>query len=136
MKELCWINYALPYGLCYVRKPDGADDKGSGYSIDRDLNVYGYDDETDFCYRIPGASVMAENGKPVRFNGELSVWENTEDDVRDAFYIRDDEQAEEIISAYEHCSNCANCPLDNPEGWRCGYLYDRAKAHLSRREGS
>ena len=50
------------------------------------------------------------------------------------FCIRDDEQAEAIIRAFEACGNCAECPLNTPEGWRCSYLYARAKAHLSQKE--
>ena len=52
------------------------------------------------------------------------------------FHIRDDEQAEAIIRAFETCGNCAECPLNTPEGWRCSYLFARAKAHLSQKEGA
>lgn len=47
------------------------------------------------------------------------------------FYIRDIEQAQAIIKAYERCSNCADCPLNTPEGWACGYLYNVAVDYIN-----
>lgn len=46
------------------------------------------------------------------------------------FYIRSREAAQAIIDAYRHCSNCSDCILDMPEGWKCSYLYDRAVRYL------
>ena len=48
------------------------------------------------------------------------------------FYIRDTERAKAIVNAYEHCRNCSDCPLNNPERWRCSYLYERAREYLDR----
>lgn len=40
-------------------------------------------------------------------------------------------QAVAIESAYNHCSCCSSCPLNTPEGWRCGYLHEQAAAYLN-----
>ena len=48
------------------------------------------------------------------------------------FEIRDAAHAKTIINVYEHCRNCSGCPLNSPEGWRCGYLYERAREYLDR----
>ena len=48
------------------------------------------------------------------------------------FEIRGTEHAKTIVNAYEHCRNCGECPLNSPEGWRCGYLYERAQEYLRR----
>lgn len=78
-KELCWIKWVSPFGRCYVRKPDGTDDKGSGYSVDRDGNVYTHNPATDTYRRTEGATIETTTGEPFRFNGELSVWEDIEE---------------------------------------------------------
>lgn len=46
------------------------------------------------------------------------------------YYIRDLNQAQSIISTYEHCSNCDTCDLNMPEGWRCSYLYELAQRYI------
>ena len=48
------------------------------------------------------------------------------------FHIRDLEQARAIVNAYERCGSCDRCPLDTPEGWRCGYLHDVATRYIER----
>lgn len=48
------------------------------------------------------------------------------------FEIRDAAQAAAIIRAYNSCRGCSNCPLNTPEGWRCGYLYERAMDYMAR----
>lgn len=48
------------------------------------------------------------------------------------FCIRSVEQALDIVKAWERCDVCYRCPLSTPEGWRCGYLHDRALAYLKR----
>lgn len=45
------------------------------------------------------------------------------------FYVRDAEHAKTIVNAYEHCHNCSDCLLNGP-GWRCSYLYERAREYL------
>lgn len=44
------------------------------------------------------------------------------------------EQARAILHAWDHCCGWCDdrCPLKTPEGWRCGYLAERAEAYLKR----
>lgn len=51
-----------------------------------------------------------------------------------AIFIRDKEQAEAIIESYESCDICSECPLNNPEGLRCSYLYELAEKYLKEEE--
>lgn len=46
------------------------------------------------------------------------------------FVILSEGQARAIVHSYNNCSGCAECPLNTPEGWRCGYLYDCARKYL------
>jgi hypothetical protein len=43
--------------------------------------------------------------------------------------------AENVVYAYEHCSDCGACPLGDISvtgGYRCGYLYDKAVKALGK----
>lgn len=46
------------------------------------------------------------------------------------FVITSEDQARAIISAYNKCSGCGECPLHNAEGWRCSYLFECACRYL------
>lgn len=46
------------------------------------------------------------------------------------FQITSTDQAEAIRLAYHRCGSCDECPPHTPEGWRGGYLYERATAYL------
>lgn len=47
------------------------------------------------------------------------------------FYIRDKEQAQAIINAYNACKGCDKCVL-NGSGWHCSYVYDRAVKYMTK----
>ena len=46
------------------------------------------------------------------------------------FYIRDLEQAQAILRAYNHCTICSECSLNGPEGWKCSYLAELAQQYI------
>lgn len=48
------------------------------------------------------------------------------------FTIRNEKQAREIIKAFNECSTCSECKLNNAEGWRCSYLKEQAEEYLIR----
>ena len=50
------------------------------------------------------------------------------------YYITDKAHALRIIDAWENkCGHCDDCILHTPEGWKCGYLYELAKAYIEKR---
>lgn len=50
------------------------------------------------------------------------------------YYIRDNEHAEKIIYAYNHCKTCSECILNTPEGWRCSHMYEQAQKYLEKKK--
>jgi hypothetical protein len=52
------------------------------------------------------------------------------DNTMSKFVITSEEQARAIISAYNKCSGCGECPLHNAEGWHCSYLFECACRYL------
>lgn len=46
------------------------------------------------------------------------------------YYIRDAAHAAVILDAYRRCSDCGNCALNTPEGWRCSAMWEQAEKYL------
>lgn len=46
------------------------------------------------------------------------------------YYIRDAAHAAVILDEYRRCSDCGNCGLNTPEGWRCSHMAEQAEKYL------